>query len=266
MLDFGRAVKRDAASAENTGDEQRTPQVLMRSGLPNIAARVRQISRRIDVVNRVPDRARTATPSQLAVNVNAGVVNTAPARSDFKAILETQLAQGLLGSLTVSDSEDANADLFAGVLGGAFGGEGDGLDSSLIGLLPRLDGSGSGTVLPYGAGFKYNFFRDLEVTSPFGPREFSGVTEKHKGLDLALPLGTLLPAIGAGRITEVAEDDVFGRYVTCQLDSGEVIRYAHSKSDAPLLVTDGQRISSGQTVGMSGNSGRSTGPHLHISV
>ena len=121
-------------------------------------------------------------------------------------------------------------------------------------------------MLPYGAGFKYNPFRDLKITSKFGPREFGDVSEDHKGLDLALPVGTPLPAIGAGRITEVAEDGVFGRYVTYQLDSGEVIRYAHMKADAPFLVAEGQRIVPGQTVGISGNTGRSTGPHLHVSV
>lgn len=242
---------------------------MMRSGIPDIAARVRQINSRINVVSRVPNRGRTAPASQLSVNVNAGAVNTAaPARSDFRAILETQLAQGILGLLNGSDSDNANADLLSGLLGGALGDDDGGLESSLIGLLPRLDGSGSGSgaVLPYGASFKYNPFRDLEVTSGFGPREFGGVTEDHKGLDLALPAGTPLPAIGAGRITEVAEDGVFGRYVAYQLDSGEIVRYAHLKSDAPFLVAEGQRIVPGQTVGVSGNTGRSTGPHLHVSV
>ena len=239
---------------------------MMRSGIPNIAALIRQISSRINVVSRVPNRERTAAACRVAVNVNAGAVSTAPARSDFRAILETQLAQGILGSLNDSDSDNASADLFSGVFGGVFGGDDGGLESSLIGLLPRLDGSGSGAVLPYGAGFKYNPFRDLKITSKFGPREFGGVSEDHKGLDLALPVGTPLPAFGAGRITEVAEDGVFGRYVTYQLDSGEVIRYAHMKADAPFMVAEGQRIVPGQTVGISGNTGRSTGPHLHVSV
>ena len=239
---------------------------MMRSGIPDIAARIRQISSRINVVSRVPNRERTSAASQLAVNVNAGAVSTAPARSDFRAILETQLAQGILGSLKGSDSDNASADLFSGVFGGAFGGDDGGLESSLIGLLPRLDGSGSVAVLPYGASFKYNPFRDLEVTSKFGPREFGGVTEDHKGLDLALSVGTPLPAISVGRIIEVGEDGVFGRYVIYQLDSGEVVRCAHLTSDAPFLVAEGQRIVPGQTVGVSGNTGRSTGPHLHVSV
>ena len=121
-------------------------------------------------------------------------------------------------------------------------------------------------MLPFGANFKYNPFRDLEVTSPYGPREFGGVTEQHYGVDVAVPVGTPLPAIGAGRIVSVGEDGLFGRHVVYELDSGEVIRYAHMKANAPFLVTEGQRIAPGQTVGISGDTGRSTGPHVHVSV
>ena len=62
------------------------------------------------------------------------------------------------------------------------------------------------------------------------------------------------------------EDAVFGRSVVYELDSGEVIRYAHLKAEAPFLVMAGQRIAPGQTAGISGNTGASTGPHLYISV
>ena len=239
----------------------------MSSGIPNIAARVRQINRRINSVSRAPQQARTSVAGQQAVNVNAGAVNTAvPARSDFNAILEAQPSQGILGSLTDSEADGANSDILASVLGGTFPGNGDFRTSSLIDLLPRLDGNGGAAVIPFGANFKYNPFRDLEVTSPFGPRELGGVAEQHNGLDLALPVGTPLPSIGSGRVVSAGEDGVFGRNVVYQLDTGEVIRYAHMKADAPFPVTEGQRITPGQTVGISGNTGRSSGPHLHVSV
>ena len=239
----------------------------MRGGIPNIAARVRQIQRRIDSVSRVPNRTRTSSTGRPATNLNTGRVGTAaPAQSNFNAILQAQLARGFVGSLTGTDSDGGSSNILAGVLGGVFGGGGGSLESGLIDLLPRLDGSRGGAVFRFGATIKYNPFRDLEVTSPFGPREWGGVTEQHKGLDLVLPVGTPLPAIGAGRILSVGEDELFGRSVAYQLDSGEVIRYAHLKAEAPFAVAEGQRIAPGQTVGVSGNSGRSTGPHLHVSV
>ncbi len=218
----------------------------MRSGIRGIAARVRQISRRIDLVSRIPVRARSVATGQQATNIKAGPgTATTPARSDFKAILEAQRARGMIGSLTDSDPGGPNSDFLGSVLGGAFGSTGGALGSSLIDFLPRLDGGGSTAVLPFGANFKYNPFRDLEVTSPYGPREFGGVTEQHYGVDLAVPVGTPLPAIGAGRIVSVGEDGLFGRHVVYELDSGEVIRYAHMKANAPFLVTEGQRIASG---------------------
>lgn len=232
----------------------------MRSGIPQIAARVRQLQRRIDSVNRVP--ARTASPANVNVrNVNAANL-AAPVRSDFDAILQAQLARGALGALTGDEDAVDGTDIFGSLLGD----NPTGIGSDLTDLLPRLNGGTGTAILPLGTSIKYNPFRDLEVTSPFGPRDLGGGTEQHNGLDLALPLGTPLPAIGAGKVVSVGEDQVFGRNVVYELDSGEVIRYAHLRVDAPFLVAEGQRIVPGQTVGVSGNTGRSTGPHLHVSV
>ena len=95
--------------------------------------------------------------------------------------------------------------------------------------------------------YKYNSFRDLEVTSPFGERNLVGRNEDHRGTDYAVKEGTPLPAVGSGQIIRVGEDPVFGRKVVYGLDSGEVIQYAHLTSELPFLVTVGQRVNAGDT-------------------
>jgi len=124
------------------------------------------------------------------------------------------------------------------------------------GMLPRITHSPQ----------KYNPFRDVEVTSPFGDRVFNGVAENHRGVDFAVKEGTLLPSVGSGQILRVGESTVFGREVVLRLDSGEVIQYGHLSSKAPFLVKEGQRVGIGEIIAMSGNTGRSTGPHVHVSV
>jgi murein DD-endopeptidase MepM/ murein hydrolase activator NlpD len=227
----------------------------MRSGIPRMAARMQQIQSRIDAVSRVPRSAAGEATKSVGLNVNAGPTATATAaQTDFNAVLQAQLARGVLGGL--NDDED----------GTGFGGLLDATQTGLTDLLPRLNGTTGTASLPFGADIKYNPFRDLEVTSPFGTRDLGAGEHQHNGLDLALPVGTPLPAIGAGTVLSAGEDSVFGRSVVYELDSGEVIRYAHLKAEAPFLVMAGQRIAPGQTVGISGNTGASTGPHLHVSV
>ena len=132
----------------------------MRSGIPRMAARMQQIQSRIDAVSRVPRSAAGETTKSVGLNVNAGPTATATAaQTDFNAVLQTQLARGVLGGL--NDDED----------GTGFGGLLDGTPTGLTDLLPRLNGSTGTASLPFGTDIKYNPFRDLEVTSPFGTRD-----------------------------------------------------------------------------------------------
>ena len=85
----------------------------------------------------------------------------------------------------------------------------------------------------------------------------------HNGLDLGLPVGTPITAADAGTVQEAAYDATgFGHYVLLRHAWGESI-YAHL-STAGVVV--GQTVSRGQRLGMSGNTGNSTGPHLHFSI
>jgi murein DD-endopeptidase MepM/ murein hydrolase activator NlpD len=93
-----------------------------------------------------------------------------------------------------------------------------------------------------------------------GPNTYN---DAHPGLDVAAPLGTPIRAAGGGVVVEVKEDAEYGLSVRlAHLDGYETL-YAHASK---VLVQEGDRVPRGQVIALSGNSGRSTAPHLHFEV
>ena len=91
----------------------------------------------------------------------------------------------------------------------------------------------------------------------------SAYTDAHPGLDIAAPLGTPIRAAGGGVVVEVKEDAEYGLSIRlAHLDGYETL-YAHASK---VLVEMGDRVPRGQVIALSGNSGRSTAPHLHFEV
>lgn len=89
----------------------------------------------------------------------------------------------------------------------------------------------------------------------------TGDNQFHRGLDIALPEGTELFAAMDGTVTTATYDDSYGNYVVITDENGYQIKYAHMQS---LGVTEGQTVTHGDMIGYSGNTGGSTGPHLHL--
>lgn len=106
---------------------------------------------------------------------------------------------------------------------------------------------------------------EVRVTSPFGPRVHPvlGVTQKHLGVDLAVPTGTPVAAIAAGEVAIAGVDAVNGRFVKIDHGHGLVSAYCHGSS---LQVSRGAEVKQGQVVLSSGASGRVSGPHLHFQL
>jgi murein DD-endopeptidase MepM/ murein hydrolase activator NlpD len=102
-------------------------------------------------------------------------------------------------------------------------------------------------------------------TSAYGWRRspISGVRSFHRGIDLAAPTGTPIGAGMAGRVTSVGFSAVFGNYVIVSHHSNYRTLYAHMSS---VKTRTGAYVSTGQTIGYVGNTGQSTGPHLHFEV
>ncbi len=98
------------------------------------------------------------------------------------------------------------------------------------------------------------------LSSGFGPR--SGGF--HTGIDLAMPIGTAVRAADSGTVTTAGWQGAYGRTIIVDHGGGEIVTvYAHLNSTS---VSVGDVVSRGDVIGYSGNTGRSTGPHLHFEV
>ncbi len=101
-----------------------------------------------------------------------------------------------------------------------------------------------------------------ELTSPFGYRW--GVF--HKGLDIAAREGTTVLACAPGEVVFTGSRKRFwayGKIVLLNHGDGVYTQYAHLKK---IVVKKGQRVNKGEKIALVGNTGRSTGPHLHLEV
>ncbi|MDX2014554.1 MAG: M23 family metallopeptidase [Myxococcaceae bacterium] len=103
------------------------------------------------------------------------------------------------------------------------------------------------------------------VSSGFGPRQHPLLkeTRMHTGVDLPVPEGTLIHAAGAGTVVRAGDDAVNGRFVIIDHGHGVTTAYLHNSK---LLVMLGQHVNAAEPVSESGNTGRSTGPHLHYQL
>lgn len=103
------------------------------------------------------------------------------------------------------------------------------------------------------------------LTSGFGNRRHPvlGYTRMHAGVDFGAPVGTQVYAAGDGVVTRVGVMGGYGNVVDIQHDATWSTRYAHL-SRMPIRV--GDRVTQGQVIALSGNTGRSTGPHLHYEI
>ena len=97
------------------------------------------------------------------------------------------------------------------------------------------------------------------VTSPFGPRG----RRFHAGVDLGAEEGTPVGAARAGRVVFAGWNDGYGQLVTVAHHHGVVTMYGHLSE---IDVSVGERVSSGEQLGLVGHTGDATGPHLHLEV
>ena len=97
------------------------------------------------------------------------------------------------------------------------------------------------------------------LSSPFGERWGT----QHPGVDMTAVEGTKYFAAGAGKVIVARYNGGYGYNVMIQHDNGAVTVYGHSSK---LIVKEGQRVEAGQLLGLTGNTGFSTGPHLHFEI
>jgi murein DD-endopeptidase MepM/ murein hydrolase activator NlpD len=91
----------------------------------------------------------------------------------------------------------------------------------------------------------------------------AGGDEAHPGLDIAVTVGTPVRATAEGSVAEAGEDPEYGTFVLLQHSDEYQSMYGHLSR---LLVRPGQRVAAGEVIGLSGNTGNSSAPHLHFEV
>lgn len=103
------------------------------------------------------------------------------------------------------------------------------------------------------------------LSSDYGERvhPISGRVQEHDGVDVAMPMRTPVRAAGDGEVKFSGELGGYGRVVIIEHANGFSTLYGHNDENS---VEIGQKIRSGEVVGYSGNTGLSTGPHLHFEV
>lgn len=103
------------------------------------------------------------------------------------------------------------------------------------------------------------------MTSSFGRRKApkKGASTYHKGIDWAIPVGTSVCAARGGVVVKAGWGSGYGYVVYIQHEDGAVTRYGHLSK---VLCKAGQSVKQGEKIALSGNTGVSTGPHLHFEI
>ena len=113
---------------------------------------------------------------------------------------------------------------------------------------------------------RFPFRTRVRVTSPFNPSRrhpVTGVTRPHNGVDFGLPVGTMVTAPADGIVDKAAFSRSAGYWVAIRHSGGLSTVYMHLSK---ISVKPGQRIKQGTVIARSGNTGLSTGPHLHYEI
>lgn len=107
--------------------------------------------------------------------------------------------------------------------------------------------------------------KGYKITSGFGGRKdpFTGKHTNHNGIDLGMAANTKLTSPVDGVVVETRNSKSWGNTIVIRDSAGNLHRYAHMNG---INVKPGQKVGRGTFVGLSGNTGRSTGAHLHYEV
>ncbi|WMY94847.1 MAG: murein DD-endopeptidase MepM [Arsenophonus sp.] len=113
---------------------------------------------------------------------------------------------------------------------------------------------------------RYPTGKTFRVSSHFSLRRVNPVTGNlapHQGVDFSMPIGTPILAVSDGEIIVAKYAGAAGNFIAIRHGHQYTTRYMHLRK---LLVKPGQKIKKGECIGLSGNTGRTTGPHLHYEL
>lgn len=124
------------------------------------------------------------------------------------------------------------------------------------------------SVIAYRLIFKINNMKlpvSGRITSKYGNRTHpvTGATSFHNGIDIAVPVGTPVYAPASGIVKTVYSNSTGGIQMIVDHDNGFRTGYAHLSE---TIARPGQRVKQGEIIAKTGNTGASTGPHLHLTL
>lgn len=125
--------------------------------------------------------------------------------------------------------------------------------------------SNGSSAAPSSSGFVFPLAYATKITDAYGYRihPLSGTKKWHNGVDFAAGEGTAIYATKAGTVTTASYAEAWGNYVVINHGDGYSSLYAHMTN---YIVSVGDTVSAGQTIGYVGSTGWSTGPHLHFTI
>ena len=87
--------------------------------------------------------------------------------------------------------------------------------------------------------------------------------DEHPGIDIAVPVGSMVRASGGGTVLQTGEHEAYGRFVLIEHPEGYQSMYGHLSR---ILTVQGAPVRAGEVIGRSGDTGRSSAPHLHFEI
>ena len=147
--------------------------------------------------------------------------------------------------------------------GGGSASRGNDLGITMRAVAIRAALPGSGIRFEQGASIPSHWPLDVQGYVTRGQVRPGVVDESHPGIDIAVPLGTPVRASGGGSVSEAGYNADYGLFVLLRHPSGYETMYGHMSR---LIAAEGDQVQAGQVIGLSGNSGRSTAPHLHFEI
>jgi len=223
----------------------------------NIAGRVRDLrnaqKRTVIRLKEAKDRIESARDQIATEKANLTTARSAIESQQNQLVSARAERRSTLASVNsqVSHLEEIESDLQAKIQAQVSAASG----VSTLPAGPMTAPSAAGLIWPVSGTF----------TSGFGSRSSPGGvgSTNHEGIDIAVPEGTPIRAAKGGTVIMASYNGGYGNYTCIDHGSGLSTCYAHQSSFA---VSAGQQVRQGQVIGYSGNTGASTGPHLHFEV
>ena len=225
------------------------------SGLERSFEDIRSYTRAAD--NLTADRLKQG---EILLEADTEYVETKAHSLGLIAYLSSSVIES--GALTGSNRERSDAEEFARAISQV-----DDMKSQTDMVVRRI--KSLATILKY----KKEFMRGIpslkptegRVTSEFGTRlsPFDGARQMHSGLDISAKIGAPVKSSAEGVVTYVGKFESLGNTIVIKHSSGMLTRYGHLNKS---LVRKGDEVKRGDVIAQVGNSGNSTGPHLHYEV